>query len=177
MSALSTSAAAAAVRRAPPPVAAAEPSLVLTFLLGGELFAITIRTIKEIIEYRQPTEVPAMPASVLGVINLRGAVVPVMDLPARLGRPPATVGRRTCIVIVEFADGDETQTVGVVVDAVSEVLEIPPEEIEPAPTFGARVATEFIAGMGKVRGRFVILLDVARVLAIDVQAEALPALS
>lgn len=167
----------AAVRRAPPVQAAAEPSLVLTFQLGGELFAITIRTIKEIIEYRRPTEVPAMPAAVLGVINLRGAVVPVMDLQLRLGRAPAAVGRRTCIVIVEIADGDEAQTVGVVVDAVSEVLEIPPEDIEPPPSFGARVAAEFIAGMGKVRGRFVILLDVARVLAVASAAEAPAALS
>jgi len=176
MSALASTAAAAA-RRAPPPEAAAEPSLVLTFQLGGELFAIAIRTIKEIIEYRRPTEVPSMPASVLGVINLRGAVVPVMDLQARLGRPAAVVGRRTCIVIVEVADGDESLTVGVVVDAVSEVLEIPPEDIEPAPSFGARVAAEFIAGMGKVRGRFVILLDVARVLAVGAVAETPAVLS
>lgn len=167
----------AALRRTPPVEAAAEPSLVLTFQLGGELFAITIRTIKEIIEYRQPTEVPAMPAAVLGVINLRGAVVPVMDLQLRLGRAPATVGRRTCIVIVEVADGDDAQTVGVVVDAVSEVLEIPPEDIEPPPSFGARVAAEFIAGMGKVRGRFVILLDVARVLAVGAVAETPAVLS
>lgn len=166
-----------AVRRAPPAVAAAEPSLVLTFLLGGELFGITIRTIKEIIEYRVPTEVPAMPAAVLGVINLRGAVVPVMDLQARLGRPAAVVGRRTCIVIVEVGDGEDALTVGIVVDAVSEVLEIPPEDVEPPPSFGARVAAEFIAGMGKVRGRFVILLDVARVLAVGVPAEALAAVS
>lgn len=176
MSALASTAAAAA-RRAPPPEAAAEPSLVLTFQLGGELFAIAIRTIKEIIEYRRPTEVPSMPGSVLGVINLRGAVVPVMDLQARLGRPAAVVGRRTCIVIVEVADGDESLTVGVVVDAVSEVLEIPPEDIEPAPSFGARVAAEFIAGMGKVRGRFVILLDVARVLAVGAVAETPAVLS
>ncbi|MBK1689661.1 chemotaxis protein CheW [Rubrivivax gelatinosus] len=165
------------MRRAPPVQAASEPSLVLTFQLGGELFAITIRTIKEIIEYRRPTEVPAMPAAVLGVINLRGAVVPVMDLQLRLGRAPATVGRRTCIVIVEIADGDDAQTVGVVVDAVSEVLEIPHEDIEPPPSFGARVAAEFIAGMGKVRGRFVILLDVARVLAVGAVAETPAALS
>lgn len=167
----------AAVRRAPPVEAKTEPSLVLTFLLGGELFGITIRTIKEIIEYRRPTEVPSMPASVLGVINLRGAVVPVMDLQARLGRPAAVIGRRTCIVIVEIGDGDESLTVGIVVDAVSEVLEIPSEDVEPPPSFGARVAAEFIAGMGKVRGRFVILLDVARVLAIGVSAEALAAVS
>ncbi|MBG6079013.1 chemotaxis protein CheW [Rubrivivax gelatinosus] len=163
----------AAVRRAPPAEMVREPSLVLTFLLGGELFAITIRTIKEIIEYRRPTEVPSMPAAVLGVINLRGSVVPVMDLQARLGRTPASVGRRTCIVIVEIADGEQAQTVGIVVDSVSEVLEIPPEDVEPPPSFGARVAAEFIAGMGKVRGRFVILLDVARVLAVGVPAEAL----
>lgn len=156
---------AAASRPVPP--ADADPGQVLTFVLGGELFAIAILAIKEIIEYRAPTEVPAMPPAVLGVINLRGAVVPVMDLQARLGRSRSAIGRRSCIVIVEIADGDGSQVVGVVVDAVSEVLEIPASEIEPPPSFGSRVPADFILGMGKVRGRFVILLDVARVLAVD----------
>ena len=96
---------------------AGAPAQYLTFTLAGETFAIGILAIKEIIEYRAPTEVPMMPASVRGVINLRGAVVPVMDLLARFGRPPSAVGKRTCIVIVEVAAHDERQVIGVVVDA------------------------------------------------------------
>jgi purine-binding chemotaxis protein CheW len=143
------------------------PAQYLTFTLAGETFAIGILAIKEIIEYRDLTEVPMMPACVRGVINLRGAVVPVMDPLARFGRAPAAVGKRTCIVIVEVALHDERQVIGVVVDAVSEVLDIPASEIEPPPSFGARIRGDFIAGMGKVRGKFVILLDVNRVLTLD----------
>ena len=145
----------------------AAPTQYLTFSLAGETFAIGILAIKEIIEFRGVTEVPMMPLSVRGVINLRGAVVPVLDLLARFGKAPSTAGKRTCIVIVEMQTDDERQVVGVMVDAVSEVLDIPASEIEAAPTFGTRIAREFIAGMGKVRGKFVILLDVARVLALQ----------
>ena len=144
-----------------------EPAQYLTFLLGSEMFALGILTIKEIIEYRKPTEVPMMPASVRGVINLRGAVVPVVDLQARFGRPTSPVSRRSCIVILEVAQQGEHQVVGVVVDAVSEVLDIPAEDIEPAPAFGTRIRRDFIAGMGKVRERFVILLDAQQALAMD----------
>ncbi|AKJ27673.1 chemotaxis protein CheW [Caldimonas brevitalea] len=144
----------------------AEPAQYLTFMLGGEAFAIGILSIKEIIEYQGLTTVPMMPECVRGVINLRGAVVPVIDLQARLGRRSSEVTKRTCIVIVEVQGEDERQVVGVVVDVVNEVLEIAPADIEPAPTFGARIRTDFIAGMGKVRGKFVILLDVDTVLAI-----------
>jgi purine-binding chemotaxis protein CheW len=147
--------------------AAAEPSQYLTFMLAGETFAIGILGIKEIIEYAGLTEVPMMPACVRGVINLRGAVVPVVDLNARFGREPAAVTKRTCIVIVETETAGERQVIGAVVDAVNEVLEIAPGEIEPAPAFGARLRSDFIAGMGKVRGKFVIILDASQVLAID----------
>ena len=144
-----------------------EPAQYLTFLLGSEMFALGILTIKEIIEYRKPTEVPMMPASVRGVINLRGAVVPVVDLQARFGRPASPVSRRSCIVILEVAQQGDQQVVGVVVDAVSEVLDIRAEDIEPAPAFGTRIRRDFIAGMGKVRERFVILLDAQQALAMD----------
>jgi len=147
--------------------AALEPAQYLTFMLAGEAFAIGILAIKEIIEYHSLTEVPMMPPSVRGVINLRGAVVPVMDLLARFGRPPSEVTKRTCIVIVEIEAGDERQVIGVVVDAVNEVLDIAPADIEPPPSFGARIRSEFIQGMGKVKGRFVILLDVDHVLSLD----------
>lgn len=139
----------------------------LIFALGGEVFAIGILAIKEIIEYGQLTEVPMMPSVVRGVINLRGAVVPVIDLAARFGGARTTIGRRTCIVIVELEQDGERHDVGVIVDAVNEVIEIPRAEIEPAPAFGARLRTDFIAGMGKLGGRFVIILDVAKVLSLD----------
>ncbi len=143
------------------------PAQYLTFRLAEETFAIGILAIKEIIEYRVPTAVPLGPANVRGVINLRGAVVPVMDPQARFGHPPSPVGKRTCIVIVEVAHHDGRQVIGVVVDAVNEVLEIPAGEIEPPPSFGARIRGDFIAGIGKVRGKFVIVLDVDRVLSTD----------
>jgi purine-binding chemotaxis protein CheW len=147
---------------------AAEPTQYLTFMLGGEPLAIGILVIKEIIEFSTLTTVPMMPGCIRGVINLRGAVVPVMDLAARFGRGPTPVTRRTCIVIVEVqAAAGDAQVVGVMVDAVNEVLDIAPEDIEPPPAFGARIRTDFIHGMGKVRGSFVILLDVNRVLSLD----------
>jgi purine-binding chemotaxis protein CheW len=155
--------------------AGAEASQFLTFMLAGEPFAIGILAIREIIEYHGLTPVPRMPACVRGVINLRGAVVPVIDLQARLGQAPGQITRRSCIVIVEIAAGDGRQVVGVVVDAVNEVLDIAPADIEPAPSFGARIRTDFIAGMGKVRGRFVIVLDVERVLTLDDLLSAGPA--
>ena len=145
----------------------ADPTQYLTFQLAGESFAIGILSIKEIIEYHTLTEVPMMPACVRGVINLRGAVVPVLDLLARFGRPPSQVTKRTCIVIVEVASADERQVIGVVVDAVNEVLDIDADDIEPPPTFGANIRTDFIQGMGKVKARFVILLNVQQVLSID----------
>ncbi|MFZ4481474.1 MAG: chemotaxis protein CheW [Rhodoferax sp.] len=153
----------------------AEQRQYLTFMLGGEMFSIGILAIKEIIEYDGLTEVPMMPACIRGVINLRGAVVPVMDLSARFNKPSTEVTKRTCIVIVEVKSEDEdSQVMGVVVDAVNAVLEIPSCEIEPPPAFGAKIRTDFIEGLAKVDGKFVILLDVNQVLSIeDVGALAL----
>ncbi len=140
----------------------------LTFLLGGEMFAIGILNIKEIIEYGSLTEVPMMPDYIRGVINLRGAVVPVVDLSARFGRKRSEVSRRTCIVIIEVGvEEEDKHDIGVVVDSVSEVLEIPAGEIEPAPTFGTKIRADFIHGMGKVSGKFVIILSVNNVLSMD----------
>ncbi|MGV8891587.1 MAG: chemotaxis protein CheW [Burkholderiaceae bacterium] len=154
--------------------AEAEQKQYLTFMLSGEMFAIDILGIKEIIQYDGLTEVPMMPQCIRGVINLRGAVVPVMDLSVRFGKPASAVTRRTCIVIVEIETEDANESarqdvavVGVVVDAVNAVLEIPSSEIEPAPAFGARIRTDFIEGMGKVNSKFVILLNVNRVLSIE----------
>lgn len=139
----------------------------LTFTLGSEMFAVGTQNVKEIIEYGNITGVPMMPESIRGVINLRGAVVPVIDLSARFGSPRTEITRRTCIVILEVDSGEGRQDIGVVVDTVCEVLEIPPADIEPPPSFGARIRTDFMLGMGKVNGKFVILLDVGKVLSVD----------
>jgi purine-binding chemotaxis protein CheW len=139
----------------------------LTFQLGGEMYAVGILFVKEIIEYGSLTEIPMMPSFIRGVINLRGAVVPVIDLSARFGGSASQIGRRTCIIIVELQQSDQRQVIGVMVDAVSAVIEIAGEEIEPAPAFGARIRTDFIQGMGKVVGKFVVILDVQRVLSMD----------
>jgi purine-binding chemotaxis protein CheW len=141
------------------PGQAIEQNQYLTFMLDGELFALGILAVKEIIEYHSLTVVPMMPDWVRGVINLRGAVVPVLDLSIRFGRRSTQVTKRTCVVIIEIAAGGERQVVGVVVDSVSQVLDIPSSEIEPPPKFGAKIGPEFIQGMGKVGGKFVILLD------------------
>lgn len=147
----------------------------LTFQIGREMFAVGILHTREIIEYGSLTTVPMMPEFVRGVINLRGSVVPVIDLSARFGRAESAISRRSCIVILEVGggEGDEEhlQEMGVIVDAVSEVLEIPEEDIEPPPSFGARIRPDFIAGMGKVQGNFVILLNVQQALNTREMAE------
>ncbi len=142
----------------------------LAFVLGGEHFAMDIRAVKEVIQYGSLTEVPLMPDFLRGVINLRGAVVPVIDLSVRFGRPLTDIARRTCVVILEVGEAGHEIELGVIVDNVSEVLEIGPSEIEPAPSFGTTLRSEFIAGVGKVGERFVILLDVAHVLSIEEMA-------
>lgn len=158
-------------KRAVTQAVAEENQQYLTFMLGGETFAIGILSIKEIIEYGHLTTVPLMPPHIRGVINLRGAVVPVIDLAARFGRDGSEVTRRTCIVIIEVQTGEngggDQQDIGIVVDAVNEVVEIPAGQIEPAPAFGARIRTDFIQGMGKVNDRFVIILSVDHVLSVE----------
>jgi purine-binding chemotaxis protein CheW len=141
-----------------------EPTQYLTFMLNSEIFALGILGIKEIIEYGGLTSVPMMPECIRGVINLRGAVVPVVDLAARFGRDSAQITKRSCIVIVELEQDGEWQTIGVLVDAVNAVIEIASQDIEPAPNFGSRIRADFIAGMGKVAGKFVILLNIDAVL-------------
>ena len=147
--------------------AADGPQQYLTFLLGGEMFAVGILNVKEIIEYGNLTEIPMMPPFIRGVINLRGSVVPVIDLSARFGNAQSRIGKRSCIVIVEVTENEYRHDIGIMVDAVSEVLEIPGCDIEPPPSFGARIRADFIHGMGKVAGKFVILLNIAKVLSAD----------
>ena len=139
----------------------------LTFSLGDEVFAMDIRCVREIIQHSNMTMVPLMPEFVRGVINLRGSVVPVIDLFVRFGRPACAAAHRTCIVILELSQGDGTAELGVMVDNVSEVLSIAASEVEPAPAFGSDIRAEFIAGVAKVGERFVILLDVNHVLSVD----------
>ncbi|MFD2112688.1 chemotaxis protein CheW [Thiorhodococcus fuscus] len=139
----------------------------LTFSVAEQMFGVGILAIKEIIQYGAVSSVPMMPDFIRGVINLRGAVVPVVDLSARFHRRQAEAGRRSCIVIVEMNEEGGAQDVGILVDSVSAVLEITPDEIEPPPAFGAGIKSDFIRGMGKVDGRFVILLDISRVLGTE----------
>lgn len=145
------------------------PSQYLTFLCGEDVYAVGILHIKEIIEYGSLATVPMMPACVRGVINLRGAVVPVMDLAARFGGAPSGISKRSCIVIVEVQGADDAckQVLGMLVDAVNAVVEIAASDIEPPPSFGTRIRPDFIAGIGKAGGKFVTLLDSERVLSTE----------
>lgn len=139
----------------------------LTFKVGGELFGTEIDHINEIIEYSEMTRVPLTPAHIRGVSNLRGNVVPIIDLAVRLGKERAETTKRTCIIIVEMEDDGEKMDIGFVVDEVDEVLDIYEDSIEPAPQFGAEVSSDYINGMGKIDGRFVILLLLSEVLSIS----------
>lgn len=140
----------------------------LTFHLGSELFALPIEHIREIIEFSNITTIPLMPDFMRGVINLRGSVVPVIDLSSRFGRDQTEVGRRTCVIILEVDNPEiELQMLGVLVDAVSEVMSIDLEQIEARPTFGANLRTDFIEGILKVDGKMVIILDVRQVVSLE----------
>ncbi|MFN9772451.1 MAG: chemotaxis protein CheW [Burkholderiales bacterium] len=162
---------ATASEAARPDAAKAEGAQFLTFSLDDEVFAMDIRNVREIIQYGSMTKVPLMPTFVRGVMNLRGAVVPVIDLQARFGGRVAEVGKKSCVVIFDAHRAGERVELGLMVDAVSEVIEIPADRIEPAPPFGASVRREFIAGMGRVGERFVVLLDPERALDVEEMAQ------
>jgi len=136
----------------------------LTFTLADEEYGISILKIKEIIGMMPITSVPQTPAFVKGVINLRGKVIPVIDLRLRFGMESNDYTERTCIVVVEIVGQTGTILMGVVVDAVSEVLNIKSNEIENTPTFGTKLDTDYILGMAKMEGSIKILLDIDRVL-------------
>lgn len=146
---------------------ASETRQYLSFTLGGELFTVPITPIREIIEYQKLTEIPMTPAFLRGVINLRGAVVPVIDLSVRFGREATQIGKRTCIVIVEVELDDGLHPLGIIVDAVNEVLEAESGQIEARPGFGAGLRADFVAGILNLAGRFVVMLDLGRVLSAD----------
>ena len=139
----------------------------LTFSLADEEYGIGILKIKEIIGMLPITSVPQTPEFVKGVINLRGKVIPVMDLRLRFGMPPIDYSERTCIIVVEIAGQAGTVQIGIVVDAVSEVLNIKGDDIEETPTFGAKLNTGYILGMAKMEGGVKILLDIDQVLSGD----------
>jgi len=138
----------------------------LTFRLGDEEYGLGILNVREIIGIIDITPLPQTPEYVKGVINLRGKIIPVMELRTRFGLPPISYGEETCIIVVEVEDEGETSAfqMGVVVDTVSEVLDIAEDRIEPAPKFGCRLDTAFIMGMGKSKDRVITLLDVDAVL-------------
>ncbi len=139
----------------------------LTFMLSGETYGINILDIKEIIEYGNLTPVPMMPEFIAGVINLRGSVVPVVNLKLRFGDEASEVGKRTSIVIIEVGNNNGKTEIGIIVDLVNEVIELAEADIEPPPSFGARIRADFIRGMGKIGEQFLILLDVEHVLSIE----------
>jgi purine-binding chemotaxis protein CheW len=139
----------------------------LTFELGKEIYGLAILKVQEIIKLMAITCVPRTPDFVRGVINLRGRVIPVVDLRTKFGMEAFENTDRTCIIVVEITGADHGITMGVLVDAVSEVLEVAAEQIEPPPSFGMSVSTDFILGMGKVEEKVVMLLDVDKVLASE----------
>ena len=136
----------------------------LTFTLDDETYGIGILKVKEIIGMLPVTSVPRTPDFVKGVINLRGKVIPVTDLRLKFGMAAMAYTDRTCIIVVEIDTMDSTVLIGIVVDAVSEVLNIKEEEIEKTPDFGTRLNTEYILGMAKMGGGVKILLDIDRIL-------------
>lgn len=141
----------------------------LTFNLGQEIFAVGILTIKEILRYGTPTAVPMSHPCLVGVINLRGRVVPVVDLAVRLGRNSVDIGRRTCIVIIEVKNNQDSGTLemGLIVDAVRAVIDIPNINIEPPPAFGMRLHSDYMVGVTRQSDIFIVILDLTRILAIE----------
>jgi purine-binding chemotaxis protein CheW len=138
----------------------------LTFRIGEEHYGLDLSQTREIIEYSGITSVPLMPNFLRGVINLRGDVVPVIDLAVRLGRAPIDIQKRTCIIVVELDVEQQNHVLGLLADAVSEVIDLTDENIEDAPSFGANIRAEFIQGIAKFDNEFVVLLDANKALSI-----------
>jgi purine-binding chemotaxis protein CheW len=151
----------------PAPARTADRAQYLTFSLSGGEYAIPVLSVREIIEHESVTRVPSTPSFVRGVINLRGSVVPVIDLARKFGLAESAVTKRTCIVIVEAASERERVVMGVLADAVNQVVEFAAAEIEPPPSFGAPVRVDFLEGLGKLGDGFVLILDTDRVLSTD----------
>jgi purine-binding chemotaxis protein CheW len=139
----------------------------LSFAIRDTEYAIGILKVKEILQYEPTTRVPSTPRSVRGVINLRGQVVPVVDLARKFGLGETEPTRLTCILIVEALLDGTAAVIGVLADAVREVIELGPDDVEPPPAFGNHVSVEFLLGLGKMGKRFVLLLDIDRVISAD----------
>ncbi|MDD2898922.1 MAG: chemotaxis protein CheW [Desulfuromonadaceae bacterium] len=135
----------------------------LTFTLADEVFAVDVARVREILEMPSITKVPQVPDFMRGVINLRGCVVPVIDLRLKFGMPETAQTVNTCIIVVEVAMDGENTVLGALADSVQEVIEMEPAQIEAAPHIGTHLDTEFIRGMGKHDGRFVMILDIDKV--------------
>jgi purine-binding chemotaxis protein CheW len=138
----------------------------LTFCIGSEHFGLELSQTREIIEYSGITEIPLMPNFLRGVINLRGEVVPVIDLAIRLGRKAIEIQKRTCIIVVELDNNEQNYVLGLLVDSVSEVIDMNDGNIEDAPSFGANIRADFIQGIAKRADDFVVLLDANSALSI-----------
>jgi len=136
----------------------------LTFSLGKETYGIPIQHVQQIIGMMDITEIPRMPKFIKGVTNLRGKIIPILDLRLKFGLPPIDYTDRTCIIIVEMQVNGIKKWMGVVVDAVSEVLNIQSSEIEPPPQYGTQTENDFLTGMGKVKGKVILLLEMQKVL-------------
>ena len=149
--------------------AAAAGGKYLTFMLGKEEYGLPVLKVREIIKVMDITHVPQVAAHVLGVINLRGKVIPVIDLRSKFGFAAQTPTERTCIIVAEVALQSSTVMMGVVVDSVSEVVSVAASEIEQPPDFGGQRTTDFLLGLAKVKGGVKILLDLDRVLGTDGQ--------
>lgn len=139
----------------------------LTFLLGQEEYGLPVLQIREIIKMLDITQVPQVPHHVKGVVNLRGKVIPVVDLRLKFGFEAQGYTERTCIIVVDVASGGDTVLMGMVVDAVSEVINIGPDELEETPRFGGRVDTDYIKALAKVKGTVKILLNLDRTLGAE----------
>lgn len=139
----------------------------LTFRLDTEIYAMDVGQVREILEFSSVTKVPQTPDFMRGVINLRGKVVPVVDMRLKFGLSETVKTVNTCIVVTEVNFADESMILGALVDSVQEVIELEPDQIEPAPRMGSRLKTDFIKGIGKLEDRFIIILDVDRVFSAD----------
>jgi purine-binding chemotaxis protein CheW len=145
----------------------AEQSQYLTFQIADEEYAIGILRVREIIQYETVTKVPRTPHWIRGVINLRGNVVPVVDLAVKFGLPPTQPTTSTCIVIAEVTLEGEAAVMGVLADSVSQVIDLRREQIQPPPAFGTKVHVDFLQGMGQMDKKLVLILDIDRVLTTD----------
>ena len=144
-----------------------ETTQYLTFKLEDEVFALDISKVREVLDYTDITKVPKTPDFMKGVINLRGSVVPVVDMRLKFGMAGIEKTVNTCIIIVEVTLEGETAVLGALADSVQEVLDLEPGQIEPAPRIGTRLRTEFLRGMGKRDNHFVMILDIDRVFSAD----------